>query len=185
MLTEQQHLENIQVIKCACLVYVMQDVLDAFDGELKFSSRKFYNILQEAVAKEVSHIYLAGEGLCAEGQSQYVEISNIIMAKLHENKFETSEEMLLVMCAVMHLESKKLDLSGRYHLRKSVGFAANNLVECMKKNLTVEFFNKVQKSRILIQSAMYEVLGTYKEQLAAVQELKVENTKRSVVLVKN
>lgn len=187
MLTEEQHLENMQVIKCACLVYVMQDVLDAYESfgsELKFASRRFYNILQEEVAKEIQHIYMAGDGLCSEGQSQYVEIANIIMDKLHDNKFESSEEMLLVMSSVMFLESQKLDKTERYKLKKGIGFAANNLVNCFKAKLNSDFFSKVTKSRLLIHSAMIIVLGTYEEQLQAMEEMKVSNSKKSIVLAR-
>ena len=181
MLTERAHEMSKQAIKCACLMYALQDELDVFkeEKECKHKLKKWVNELLFEVSTEIEHIFSSGSGLCTDGQFQYTEITNKIIEELPAfgtmPKFEVSKsERLVVLCKQIEIESERLEnLSNKicYRVHPKIKALLKKVIESIEINISSRRIAELVTMHLQSADAtLIYFLGTYKEQLTAIQE---------------
>ena len=169
MLTERDHERSKQAIKCACLLYILQDELDNI--QLSHRAKMWKNELLKEVDTEIEHIYSAKDGLCTDGQFQYTEITNKIseMLVLPEN----GKEKVAVLVRLISLEAERLDF-----LANAICYRVHPKIKLLLTKLASElpFTEKVKehitKGIYSCNNALNYFLGTYNEQIQAINEYK-------------
>lgn len=180
MLTEQAHEMSKQAIKCACLMYALQDELDAFkeEKECKHKLKKWVNELLFEVSTEIEHIFSAGSGLCNEGQFQYTEITNKILEDLP--KYEAlKSDRLVILCKQIEIEAERLkNLSDKlcYQVHPKIVSLLKKVIESVE--ITISSKRIAEYVTMHLKSAdatLTFFLGIYSEQIKAIQEYQEVN----------
>ncbi len=172
MLTEKAHEMSKQAIKCACLLYILQEELDNF--KCSYRLKKWKNELSKEVDTEIEHIYSAKNGLCNDGQHQYTEITN----KLQEDlpRFKDEKERMAILTRLISIEADRLE-----SLSDNICYRVHPKIKALLVKVYSElpFTEQIKKS---VTSCIYCAnrtmeffLGTYKEQLDAIKEHLEEN----------
>jgi hypothetical protein len=169
MLTERDHERSKQAIKCACLLYILQDELDSFHCQHRLKMWK--NELLKEVDTEIEHIYGAKDGLCTDGQIQYTEITNKINEMLILPK--NSKEKMAVLVRLISLEAVRLDGLANSECYRVHPKIKNLLIKLyIELPFTDNVKEHVTKGIYSSNSALNFFLGTYSEQVQAIKEYK-------------
>ena len=167
MLTERDHERSKQAIKCACLLYILQDELDNI--QLSHRAKMWKNELSKEVDTEIEHIYGAKEGLCTDGQFQYTEITNKINQMLILPK--NGKEKMAVLVRLISLEAERLE-----GLANDICYRVHPKIKLLLTKLAIELpltnniKEHVTKGIYSCNSALIFFLGTYSEQVKAINE---------------
>ena len=181
MLTERAHEMSKQAIKCACLMYALQDELDAFkeEKECKHRLKKWVNDLLFEVSTEIEHIFAAGSGLCTEGQFQYTEITNKMLEELPTfgpmPKYEVSKsERLVILCKQLEIESERLkNLSDKicYQVHPKIISLLKKVAESIEINISSRRIAELVTLHLkACDATLTFFIGSYSEQVQAIQE---------------
>lgn len=179
MLKERAHEMSKQAIKCACLMYALQDELDSFkeQKECKHRLKKWVNELLFEVSTEIEHIFSSGSGLCTDGQFQYTEITNKILEDLP--KYEASKsDMLVILCKQIEIESERLkNLSDKlcYQVHPKIVSLLKKVIESVEINISSRRIAEYVTMHLQSADAtLTHFLGTYQEQVEAIQQYEAQ-----------
>lgn len=181
MLTERDHERSKQAIKCACLVFNLQNEIDGFEDrkECKHKLRKWVSELLNEVATEIDHIVNAGSGLCTDGQFQYIEITNKIWHDMPTNNMLNTgcisySTRLLIVCKQLEIESDRLNnlSDGKcYRLHPKLIRLIRKVIESIEINISSRRISDLVTMHLRSADAtMIHFFGTYNEQVKAIKE---------------
>ena len=169
MVTEKEQNDSINKLTYACLLYLYQAEIDAFEfkreGLSVYEKRKFEFAIDDArkaVSDELEAIFGAYGGICNEGSNQYTEFTNKIHASMPD--FVNHETMISVLSYQMHTYAASVG-------KKKISKRTENLSKMLLKYIDKqEVIDSLKAVSIKTREAMDYFFGTYSEQVKAIKE---------------
>lgn len=165
--TKEKHTAMVLGLECVCLVYHFQGVLEEFKKTNKVFKFETSRLLK---ALDIEHeIYIhGGDGMCNEGELQYIEISNKIQSDL---VFADKKLEVCVLAKILHDKTVRLSRTN-FKTSKAIIASARIVYQLFCTIIDVDNFVErcVLEANHVLEKTMTYMFGTFEEQVQAIQE---------------
>lgn len=165
--TKEKHTAMVLGLECLCLAYHLQGVLAEFKDTSKVFKFETSRLLK-ALDVEIQIYFYGGDGMCNEGQLQYIEIANKIQSDL---VFADKKLEVCVLANILHDKTVRLSRTN-FKTSKAIIASARIVYQLFCTIIDVDNFVErcVLEANQILEKTMQYMFGTFEEQVQAIQE---------------